>query len=206
MGSQIPKQFLELNGLPVLIHSMKAFLKYFENINIILVLPETELERWSTLCDKHNFKQDHTVCIGGDTRFKSVKNGLDHVPEEGWVAVHDAVRPLASADLIKRCFAEAEKNGNAVPVVPVKDSMREVLGEENHQADRNIFRLIQTPQVFDARTLKKAFEQAYRSSFTDEANVVEALGVKIYLMDGEPSNIKITTQEDLIVAEALLRC
>jgi 2-C-methyl-D-erythritol 4-phosphate cytidylyltransferase len=206
MGSQIPKQFLEIKGLPVLMHSIKAFLDYSEDLVIILVLPEAEFDTWQSLCKEHSFTFDHILCGGGDTRFQSVKNGLEHVANDGLVAVHDAVRPLVTSKLVERCFADADKNGNAVPVIPVKDSMREVLGEENHPADRNAFRLVQTPQVFDANTLKKAFEQAYRSSFTDEANVVEAMGVKINLVDGEASNIKITTPEDLVVAEELLRC
>lgn len=205
MGAQVPKQFLELNGLPVLMHSIRAFLNYSENINIILVLPEGELESWKLLCDKHGFGFDPQVCSGGDTRFQSVKNGLGYVVNEGLVAIHDAVRPLITSSLIDRCFSEAEKNGNAVPVLPVKDSIREVLGDESHPADRTSFRLVQTPQVFEANTLRRAFEQAYRSSFTDEANVVEAMGVKINLVEGDASNIKITTPEDLVVAEALLR-
>ena len=205
MGTSTPKQFLELNGTPVIMHSILAFLNYSESIKLILVLPENSVSDWKELCIKHQFNVDHEFCPGGKTRFESVKNGLEHVDDEGLVAVHDAVRPLASQSLIKRCFEEASLHGNSVPAIPLKDSVRETSGNDNRSVDRNKFMMIQTPQVFDTLRIKKAYEQAYRTSFTDDATVVESVGVKINLVEGEHSNIKITTKEDLALAETLIR-
>lgn len=206
MGTSTPKQFLEINGTPVIMHSIQAFLSYSDNINLILVLPEQFISEWEKLCQKHSFTATHKVCVGGETRFDSVKNGLKLVDDEGLVAIHDAVRPLASKTLIGRCFEEASLHGNAVPVIPLKDSVREISGNENRPVDRSKFMLIQTPQVFDSTQIKRAYDQAYRTSFTDDATVIESEGVKINLVDGEAANIKITTKEDLSIAEALLRC
>ena len=202
MGSEKPKQFLELNGLPVLMHSIKAFYQYSTNIKIIVTLPGMHLTAWEALCRDHHFEIPHTVCHGGETRFESVKHGLENV-DEGLVAVHDAVRPLVSVELIARCFEAARDKGNAVPVIPLTDSVREVLNGESRPADRDHLRLLQTPQVFDAALLKSAYKQAFRPSFTDDANVAEAFGAKIILVEGDPRNIKITRPEDMLIAEAL---
>jgi len=205
MGTSIPKQFLEINGLPVIMHCIQAFLNYSENINLILVLPSKDTDYWKELCRRHQFNINHKVCVGGETRFESVKNGLELVDGDGLVAVQDAVRPLASQQLINRCFEIASLHGNAVPAIPLKDSFREISGNESRPVDRSKFVLIQTPQVFDIVQIKTAYDQAYRTSFTDDATVAESAGVKINLVEGEPSNIKITTKEDLVLAEALLR-
>ena len=205
MKSSTPKQFLELAGKPVIMHSMQCFTVYSTSITMILVLPEAFTQEWKNLCKKHNFQLKHTVCSGGETRFHSVQNGLKLVNDQGLVAIHDAVRPLISSSLIKECFDAASKTGNAVPALPLRDSVREISGDENRPVDRSKFRLVQTPQVFEVGLIKKAYEQAYRPSFTDDATVAEAIGVHINLLKGTEKNIKITTPEDLKIAEVLYR-
>jgi 2-C-methyl-D-erythritol 4-phosphate cytidylyltransferase len=204
MGTPVPKQFLELNGLPVIMHSMQAFAKYSNTIRIILVLPAEWDDGWSMLCEKYDFQLKHAVCYGGKTRFQSVKNGLKHVKTDGLVAIHDAVRPLLETSLIETCYEAAQQMGNAIPAIPLVDSIRELRGGESRPVDRDHFRLIQTPQVFDAALIRKAYDQAYRASFTDDATVLESIGVAIHLVEGNRKNIKITSPEDLIVAKAFL--
>jgi 2-C-methyl-D-erythritol 4-phosphate cytidylyltransferase len=204
MGSDIPKQFMELNGLPVIIHTIKAFSDYSSDIKVILVLPEDGMQEWGRINEKYPIKTKIYLCTGGEKRFDSVKNGLELVEGEGLVAIHDAARPLVSSRLILKCFQTAAKEGNAIPVIPLQDSIRELNGAENRPANRDVFRLVQTPQVFDISLIRKAYEQAYRSSFADDATVAEALGAKIHLVEGEKRNIKITTQEDFLIAKAYL--
>ncbi|NQT77790.1 MAG: 2-C-methyl-D-erythritol 4-phosphate cytidylyltransferase [Bacteroidetes bacterium] len=205
MRSSTPKQFMELAGKPVIMHSMQCFAMYSGSITMILVLPEVFIGEWKELCKKYNFQIKHSLCSGGKTRFHSVQNGLKLVNDKGLVAIHDAVRPLISSALIKECFNAASKKGNAVPALPLRDSVREISGDENRPVDRLKFRLIQTPQVFEVMLIKKAYEQAYRPSFTDDATVAEAIGVHINLLKGIEENIKITTPEDLKIAEVLYR-
>lgn len=200
MKNAVPKQFLLLNGLPVIMHSIQAFKSYSSSINIIVVLPEVHIQIWEKLCKEYKFDIKHLVCPGGESRFHSVKNGLGLIIPDGLVAVHDGVRPLVSLALISACFDEAARKGNAVPAIQLTDSAREVSGEENHPIDRTKIRLIQTPQVFKSDTLKQAYSQSYRLSFTDDASVVESLGYAIHLVEGESSNIKITRPEDLRMA------
>ena len=201
MGSDVSKQFLKLRGVPVIIHSIKAFQKYSSGIHIIVVLPYGVDDRWAEIAEE--FKIDATICTGGDSRFSSVKNGLELLGDEGLVAIHDAARPLVSPALISKCFLAAAREGNAIPVIPLTDSIRELSNEASRPADRSRFRLVQTPQVFEVSLIKKAYEQAFRSSFTDDATVAEAYGAKIHLVEGENKNIKITTKEDMLIAEAL---
>ena len=184
-------------------HSIRAFYQYSADIKIIVTLPGKHIPDWEILCRDHHFEIPHSVCPGGETRFESVKQGLEHVGE-GLVAIHDAVRPLVSIELIARCFNNAQARGNAVPVIPLTDSVREVLNGESRQADREHLRLVQTPQVFNAALLKSAYGQAYRNSFTDDANVAEAFGIKISLIEGDPRNIKITRPDDLLIADSLI--
>ena len=206
MQSDVPKQFLELFGKPILMHSIKAFTDAFENIRVVVVLPPSQIGYWQKLCCQYGFSLPHEVAEGGDTRFHSVKNGLSLLPKEGLVAVHDGVRPLVSRQTIARCFGEAASCGNAVPVVPVIDSVREIGGSTNRMLDRSALRLIQTPQVFNIALLKKAYEQEYIPAFTDDASVFEKAGHVIRLVEGNVENIKITTPNDLVVAEALKTC
>lgn len=201
MGSEVPKQFLELNDVPVIVHSIRAFKQYSPNIAIVVVLPDGAVDHWEEIAEKYDI--DAKTCIGGDTRFASVKSGLELVGD-GLLAVHDAARPMVTPALISRCFLEAAQQGNAVPVIPLTDSVRELSNDISRPAERERFRLVQTPQVFDTSLLKKAYEQAYRSSFTDDATVAEAFGTKIHLVEGEWSNIKITTKGDMLIAKALI--
>lgn len=204
MVSDIPKQFMDLNGLPVILHTIKAFVDYSSNISFVLVLPQDSIDDWTAVEEKLPQNTDYIVCTGGETRFDSVKNGLAMIDGDGMVAIHDAARPLISVSLISDCFLLAAQKGNAIPVIPLQDSMREISGDESRPVDRDKFRLVQTPQVFDVSLIKKAYEQAFRTSFTDDATVAEAFGAKINTLEGEKRNIKITSPEDMLIAKAYL--
>lgn len=208
MGGEIPKQFMEIGGLPVLMHTIKRFREYSEKLNIILVLPHDQQDYWHNLCEKHHFDVAHQVVDGGETRFESSKNGLSVIPddEEGVVGIHDGVRPFVSVDVIERCFETAREEYACIPVLPVTDTIRYI---DPHRGGKNVmrsdYRVVQTPQTFDISLLKQAFHQPYQENFTDDASVVEALGCQVQMVDGNRENIKITTPFDLIVAEALLK-
>jgi 2-C-methyl-D-erythritol 4-phosphate cytidylyltransferase len=202
--SKLPKQFIELNGLPILMHTINAFLRYSENVNVILVLPEDDFETWATLCKKHNFNKKLILQKGGDTRFQSVKNGLEKIKGEGLVAIHDGVRPLVSEDIIGASYRLAAVHQSAVAAVRLKESIRMTDQDNTKAMDRSRFRLIQTPQTFEVTLIKKAYQTKDDPSLTDDASVAERSGHTISLFEGSYENIKITTQEDIIVAEALL--
>jgi len=204
MNADIPKQFLEIKGKPILMHTLEVFHRFDNTMQLILVLPEVQINFWKELCTKHNFTLEHQITTGGQTRFHSVKNGLEVVNSPALVAVHDGVRPLVSTETIQRCFEAAEQFEAAIPVVGLVDSIRQITGESSQSVDRNAYKLVQTPQVFDAELLKKAYEQDFSSLFTDDASVVEALGTKIQLVEGNRENIKITTEFDLKIAESLM--
>jgi len=204
MNSDIPKQFLLLAGKPVLMHTIECFVSFDPSINIIVVLPSKETAEWQSLCEKHSFTVKHMVVTGGNTRFHSVKNGLDTITENGVIGIHDGVRPIVSNDLIRKCFEEAKEKGNAIPYVHVRESMRRIDGEKNEAVKRDSYVIIQTPQCFTTDLLKKAFLAEYRTTFTDDASVVEAVGEKINLVEGESTNIKITFPGDLLYAEMLM--
>lgn len=202
--SDLPKQFLELNGLPILMHTIQAFLRYSPGIKIILVLPADDFPVWQQLTKKHSFHTPVTVCSGGETRFQSVKNGLAQISEDGLVAIHDGVRPLVSEDIIAASFRLARVHKAAVASVRLKESIR-VIDQDNTKAvDRSRYRLIQTPQTFIVSFIKKAYEGKEDESLTDDASVAEKAGLTIPLFEGSYENIKITTPEDLLLAEALL--
>lgn len=203
MQTCIPKQFLELCGQPILMRSIAIFAA--EDIPVVVVLPSEQIEYWEALCARYDFTLPHRIVEGGATRFHSVQRGLSALPDAGLAAVHDGVRPLVSRPTIRRCFRTAAEWGCAVPVVPVVDSVREVSGTTSHILDRSALRLIQTPQVFDIAQLKKAYEQEYASIFTDDASVFERAGYPIRLTEGNTENIKITTPNDLAMAEAIMR-
>jgi len=205
MGSEIPKQFLEIAGKPVLMHTIDRFYRYDSNIRIILVLPENQSEFWARLMERHAFKVPHILVKGGLHRFFSVKNGLGAIGENGLVAIHDGVRPLVSSETIKRCFDTAEKYGNGVPVVSPADSLRVIKNEKNMPVRREQFRLIQTPQVFEVNQIKRAYMAEYSSDFTDDATVFELSGHEIHLVEGNRENIKITNPEDMAVAASLFK-
>jgi 2-C-methyl-D-erythritol 4-phosphate cytidylyltransferase len=204
MQAAVPKQFLLLQGLPVLMHTINRFHQTLPSAQLIVVLPEDQISFWKQLLVEHHFSVPHQVVAGGETRFHSVKNGLAHL-DAGIVGVHDGVRPLVSEQTILRCFSVAEKTGAVVPVMPVNDSTRIVLADGSNQAlERSALRSIQTPQCFEVEKLKRAFEQEYRNDFTDDASVMEAAGFRIELVDGNEENIKITRPSDLILAENFL--
>jgi len=204
MNADIPKQFLEIKGKPILIHTLEAFMNFDASLQLILVLPAAQFEFWKTLCKKHALNIPHQIVAGGQTRFQSVKNGLDAVKVPAIVAIHDGVRPLVSKETISRCFDAAAKFGAAIPTMDSIESIRFVDANGSKSVDRNAYKMVQTPQVFDAELLKKAYEQEFSVLFTDDASVVEAMGIKVQLVDGNRENIKITTEFDLIVAERLL--
>ncbi len=204
MGAAVPKQFLLLRGKPVLYYAVKTFLQSFEDLQVILVLPEAYMERGKELADAY-FERDRILFArGGDTRFQSVKKGLELVQEESVVFVHDAARCMLSAALIYRCYENALKTGSAVPVIACRDSIR-LLTDEGHRAlERTRVMLVQTPQVFHSKILLPAFQIDDKEYFTDEASVAEAYGIKVSLVPGDEANIKITNPQDLVLAEYFL--
>jgi len=204
MQAKMPKQFMELEGEPVIMRSIRAFYLYDSSVNIILALPSANMETWKQLCEEYNFEINHSVIAGGKTRYHSVKNALQEVKEESLVAVHDGVRPLVSEDTLINCFSKAADKGNAVPCVDLNDSIRQLNSEGNKALVRSDYRLIQTPQVFDSEIIKLAYKQEYSEEFTDDASLVEKLGFKINLVEGNPENIKITRKIDLLFASAII--
>lgn len=204
MGIDTPKQFLELAGKPVLMHTIERFLKFNSSIEIIAVLPENQLRFWNELLKKYSFDIPHTLVKGGKHRFISVKNGLEFVNGPGLVAIHDGVRPLVSSETLKRCFEAAEKYGNAIPVISPSESIRIVTDEGTEPINRAKIKIVQTPQVFDIDAIKNAYKQDYDPFFLDDATVLEKTGVKINLVEGNRENIKITNPEDLFIAQTLL--
>lgn len=205
MKSETPKQFMLLAGKPILMHTIAAFAAYNKHINILLVLPPNQVDNWNKLCKEYSFNIAHQVTNGGPTRFDSVKKGLSLIDEEGIIAVHDGARPLVSRETIKNCFETAEEKGNAVPAIILNDSIRQFKGNENMAVNRKDYCLIQTPQCFKSKILHDAYQQGYIESFTDDASVVEMLGERINIVEGNKENIKITTPGDLIIAEALMK-
>jgi 2-C-methyl-D-erythritol 4-phosphate cytidylyltransferase len=205
MGSLVPKQFLLLRNKPVLMHTIEAFYNYNNQITIVLTLPANQLDYWKDLCNSYHFDIPHTTVKGGETRFHSVKQGLEAVAADTeLIAVHDGVRPFPSAEAIARCFDTAATFGAVIPVIPVVETVRQITSSNSVTIDRENLRLVQTPQVFDGKILKEAYNQEYISSFTDDASVVEAAGHSIVLVEGNRENIKITNPTDLIVAEAFI--
>jgi 2-C-methyl-D-erythritol 4-phosphate cytidylyltransferase len=204
MNTEIPKQFLLLNNKPVLFYSLEAFYVYNPKIQIIVVLPESFVQLWNSLCKEFHFPIKHKIAIGGKTRFDSVKNGLQKVTNGGFVAIHDGARPLIDKNIINYLFEEVKKYGNAIPVIFINESVRKICDTENKIADRSKLRLVQTPQIFKTEDIHKAYQQEYQEYFTDDASVIETLGIKIHLSKGNSKNIKITQTDDLKIAQALL--
>lgn len=201
MNNAVPKQFLLLKGKPVLYYTLDTFLKAYDDLQIILVLPEEYVAAGQEIIDAFFDYQRIQITVGGSTRFHSVQNGLQLVTEESIVFVHDAVRCLVSTELIHRCYAAALEQGSAIPVIASKDSVRLLSEEGNEALERNNIKLVQTPQTFHSKIILSAFNIDYKDKFTDEATVVEAYGLKVQLIEGEENNIKITRPIDLIIAE-----
>lgn len=207
MGGDVPKQFLTIQGKPILMRTMEQFHKYNDKLKIILVLPSSQHDYWSQLCKKYDFSISYDIADGGETRFDSVKNGLSLIPDSttGIVGVHDGVRPFVSLEVINRCYESARIKDAVIPVIPVFETLRHIIDDSSKTVSRNEYRLVQTPQTFNIQLLKRAYLQEYSEEFTDDASVVEHLGSKITLVEGNRENIKITTPFDLTVAEALLK-
>lgn len=204
MKSETPKQFIELKGKPVLMHTINAFVNAIPTIKIVLVLAEQLKNEWEMLCNKFGFTVKHQITDGGETRYHSVKNGLALIPDGCIVGVHDAARPLVSTPTILKAYQMADQKGNASPCYPITESIRKIENGNNEAVNRDNYYIIQTPQCFRSEILKKAFKQGYKDSFTDDASVVEAMGERINLVEGNRENIKITTAQDLRIAEALM--
>ena len=206
MGGDIPKQFLPVGGRPVLMRTIDRFLQYDAAMQVVLVLPESQQDYWRQLCLQYGFCQPHVIANGGETRFHSVKNGLEKV-ESGvsLVGVHDGVRPFVSVETIGACYEEAALSGAVVPVIDVVETIRHIMGNgASETVPRSDYQLVQTPQVFGATLLREAYKQEYTDFFTDDASVVERFGHSVALVKGNRENIKITTPFDLVVAEALV--
>jgi len=205
MGATVPKQFLAIEGKSILLHTVSQFVAAFWDINFVIVLPTEFIQEGQNLIATSEFTQQVQFAAGGDTRFQSVKNGLAHVDADAIVFVHDAVRCLLTPALIQNCYQQAVEKGSAIPAVRSTDTIRIVEGAKHHLVDRENVMMIQTPQTFNAAILIKAFEQAYQPSFTDEANVLEASGTEVFLVEGEYENIKITRPLDLAIAAYILK-
>ncbi|HET9745807.1 MAG TPA: 2-C-methyl-D-erythritol 4-phosphate cytidylyltransferase [Chitinophagaceae bacterium] len=204
MGGAMPKQFLLVSDKPVLYYTLQTFLNAFADIQIILVLPVDYTDLGQEIIDTYFDKGKIKLTVGGDTRFQSVKNGLQLVESDSIIFVHDGVRCLLTENLIHRCYAEAVRSGTAIPVIVSKDSVRIVNDEGNDAVDRSKVMLVQTPQTFHSKILLPAFQIDYKERFTDEATVVEAYGIKVTLVEGEENNIKITKPMDLLIAERII--
>ena len=203
--SPLPKQFLELNGKPVLLHTLEAFYRYSARIEIILVLPEDQFSVWLELTKKYSFNRKLTLQSGGHSRFESVRRGLEKITGEGLVAIHDGVRPLVTPELIGASFRNAAIHGSAICAIPLKESLRRMDASGTEAVDRSAFRLIQTPQTFQLSLIREAYKGQEFSDATDDATVLERAGHKVFLLEGRYDNLKITTPEDLVIAEALVR-
>ncbi len=203
MKNSLPKQFLSINNKIILMESIKAFYNYNSSINIIVALPENQIEYWKELCTKYDFNIKHSIVTGGRTRFHSVKNALSLIDSNSIVAIHDAVRPLVNYNTISESFRIAKEKKNAIPYIDLVDSVRFVDDKNNKPVDRDNYKLIQTPQTFYAKDIINAYKQTYNKNFTDDASVAESKGIKINLIKGNRENIKITNQVDLVIATAL---
>jgi len=206
MGTDgVPKQFMSLDGKPVLAHAIAAFRCVARYAEIVVALPPDRIDEWSALCREHDVAH-HTVCAGGATRFLSVKSATERLAADcEYIMVHDAARPLVSGELILRALETARRHGSAVPVVAVTDSVRRVTDSGSYPEDRAALRAVQTPQVFRADILRTALDRAAGDSFGDEATAVESVGYTVALCEGEPRNMKITGPGDIAVAESLMR-
>jgi 2-C-methyl-D-erythritol 4-phosphate cytidylyltransferase len=204
MKSAELKQFIEVVGKPVLMHSIACFVRWDPETEIFVVLPSSQHRKWNELCKSYGFDIHHILVEGGENRFQSVKNGLNIIPDEGIVFIHDGVRPLVDQDTLTRCYEGALLGGNAIPVVQVNESVRQLEATRNFPVDRNKLVLVQTPQTFSIPLIKAAYRQEYMAVFTDDATVLEKTGKQVFLVDGNRENIKITWPEDFIFVRAIL--
>ena len=208
MGGEIPKQFLPINGKPILMRTIERFREYSDQLQIILVLPHEQQDYWRDLCQLFQFTVEHVVVDGGETRFHSSQNGLAAIPQtaDGVVGIHDGVRPFVSVEVIDRCYETAREEYACIPVLPVTDTLRFINDAgQGRNVLRSDYRIVQTPQTFDIGLLRRAFNQPYKESFTDDASVVESLGCSVTMVEGNRENIKLTTPFDMLIAEELIR-
>ncbi len=206
MQSEVPKQFILLNNKPILMHTIEKFYHLTAiSCNILLVLPKIHIPQWKNLCEKYDFNIPHQIIEGGKERFYSVKNGLDTLSGNGLIAIHDGVRPFVSDEVIYKAFKTAKEKGNAIPAIPLTESIRKVSETRNQSVLRSDYRLIQTPQTFQLEQIKKAYNLPYDTAYTDDASVLEKYGQSINLIDGNKENIKITTPFDLKIGEVILK-
>lgn len=216
MGGDVPKQFMSINGTPILMHTLMRFRAYNAHMQIVLVLPKSQQEYWFSLCNKHNFHTEYTLADGGETRFHSVKNGIAKVNDDiELIGVHDGVRPFVTNEVIALCYDTAAASEAAIPVIDVHETLRHIVFRTNEGAGktdettsitvpRNEYKLVQTPQVFSSHILRRAYSQPYTENFTDDASVVESAGHSITLVPGNRENIKITTPYDIKIAGSLV--
>jgi len=202
MNANIPKQFLLLNNLPILMHTINAFSDFDKRI---LVLPQSQIDNWKALCAQYKFSTKHSIVSGGINRFGSVKNGLREIEDDSIVAIHDGVRPLISKTLIEKLISATKKGIGVVPVIPIKDSLRRIERTKSQAVSRDNLYKVQTPQCFFSNTIKDAYTQNFSLFFTDDASVLESNGGKIFTVLGEKINLKITTKEDLSISEMFMR-
>lgn len=203
VGSTVPKQFLELSGKPLLIHTLEKFYTFAPTAQLLITLPSEWKEFWDELLVKFNCNIPHQIVEGGEERYHSIKNALKMCSGK-YVAIHDGVRPLVSRDTLKRCFDDVKINGQVIPVISLKESIRKLTPDNSHSEDRSLFRLVQTPQCFLKEVLEEAYRIEYHSKITDDASLVEEAGYKIHLVDGNEENIKITTAFDLEIVNLLI--
>lgn len=203
MKAKQPKQFLVLNGLPIIMHTIRRFIDYDANIEVRVVLPADTINDWTLMCTNYQFDVEHQVIAGGENRFDSVTNGIRGLSDNCIVAIHDGVRPLVSQRVIAECFRQAEEMGAVIPVTGALESIRKVDNVESVAVDRDKYVFIQTPQVFKSSILLDAYDTLFDPLFTDDATVVERKGYKVHLVEGNRENIKITTPTDLLIAEVL---
>ena len=205
MGSCIPKQFMLLKGKPVLMHTIEKFVEFDSSLDIIVTLPESEINIWQDLCKQYKFEHKHTAVAGGITRFHSVFNALEKISDNcEIIAVHDGVRPLVNTETIKKCFELAKEKGSAVPILQINESIRRIYESTSEPVNRDEIYIVQTPQVFQANIIMKAYGQEYTPEFTDDASVVEKAGFVIEFVNGHRENIKITFPDDIAFAEKFL--
>ncbi|MFM7672126.1 MAG: 2-C-methyl-D-erythritol 4-phosphate cytidylyltransferase [Bacteroidota bacterium] len=205
MQSDRPKQFLELEGRPILLHTVETFLQSYSDMQVVLVLPQSHMEEGKKIISTLTGWERVRFALGGETRFHSVQNGLQQISGPAILFVHDAVRCLLSVQLIHRCYEQALALGSAIPVINATDSIRMIEGQQSRSLSRSNIRLVQTPQTFQSEILIPAYQTDYLTSFTDEASVVEHAGVPVHLVEGEEQNIKITRAIDLVIATAYLQ-
>jgi len=204
MGNDLPKQFILIEGVPVLMHTILNFYSFDPSIQLILVLPANEINTWNELCQRHHFEIPHQILSGGATRFESVRNGLSLAADSDLIAVHDGVRPLVSHETLERCFNNAAEMGTAIPVLPANESVRKGNMNASVQVNRSDYFMVQTPQVFRTSIIQESYKTPWIPEFTDDASVVEHSGIAVQMVMGNRENIKITFPEDLRIAELFL--